>query len=338
MHKTIPMLRKALSLISGGLDSILATKLILDQGIEVVGLTFTSPFSSKKERLDGLQAIKSAEELGIRLILKEKGAEFIDIIRKPKHGYGKNMNPCIDCRIFMLRKTKEIMDQEGASFVITGEVLGQRPMSQQRPTIELIEKESGIDTLILRPLSAKHFPPSRPENEGIIDRELLLSIAGRGRSEQFELAAKYQLKEFGDPGGGCLLTDASYSSRLRDLFAFDNNFTMLDINLLNTGRHFRIHPETKLILGRNKGENERLRSMWASPYILIGVPGVPGPLGLLKGSLGQETIHIVADIFAHYGKSADPMITLELNDGSISRYNQRRTDIDVELYKIQEAK
>jgi len=181
------MNKMAFSLISGGLDSAVATKLILDQGIDVVGLTFTSPFSSKKERFEGLQAIRTAKELGIRLILKEKGLDYIDVIRHPNHGYGKHMNPCIDCRIFMLRNTKEIMTSEDASFVITGEVLGQRPMSQRRPTIDLIERESGLASLILRPLSAKHFAPSKPELEGIVDRGLLLDIAGRGRTAQFNL-------------------------------------------------------------------------------------------------------------------------------------------------------
>jgi tRNA-specific 2-thiouridylase len=325
------MNKKAISLISGGLDSALATRLILDQGIEVVGLNFTSPFSSKRERSEGLQAIRTARELGIRLILKEKGPEYIDVIRKPKHGYGKNMNPCIDCRIFMLRKTKD------ASFVITGEVLGQRPLSQRRPAIELIEKESGLESLILRPLSAKHFIPSKPEIEGVIDRKLLLDLAGRGRTAQFNLVEKYKLSEFGDPGGGCLLTDAMYSKRLRDFLAHDKGFSMLDIELLNTGRHFRISPDTKLILGRNKGENERLHSLWALPYALVYPIDFPGPLGIIKGELGKEIIAIVANIISHYGKYKAPMVTIEMNNGSISRHEVERTDKDFEQYKILEV-
>jgi tRNA-uridine 2-sulfurtransferase len=332
------MKRKAISLISGGLDSAIATKLILDQGVEVVGLTFTSSFSSKRERSEGLQAIRTARELGIRLILKEKGPEYIDVIRNPKHGYGKNMNPCIDCRIFMLRKTTDIMAEEGASFVITGEVLGQRPMSQRRPTIELIEKESGLESLILRPLSAKHFAPSMPEVEGIIDRELLLDVAGRGRTAQFGLAEQYQLKAFGDPGGGCLLTDSMYSVRLRDLFSHDKEFTALDIDLLNTGRHFRINPNTKLILGRNKGENDRLHSLWGLPYVLVYPIGFPGPLGIIKGTLKKEVITIAANIISHYGKNKAQVITIETNNGSISRHEENHIDQDIEQYKILEAK
>ena len=328
------MKKKAISLISGGLDSSIATKLILDQGIDVVGLHFTSSFASRRERLGGLQAIKTAEELGIRIILKEKGPEYIDVIRNPKHGYGKNMNPCIDCRIFMLRKTTEVMAEEDASFVITGEVLGQRPMSQRRPTIELIEKESGLESLILRPLSAKHFPLSRPESEGIVDRAQLLDITGRGRTSQFELVERYQLKAFGDPGGGCLLTEAMYSNRLRDLFAHDKNFTMFDIDLLNTGRHFRINADTKLILGRNKGEKEKLHAMWVLPYILVYAIGFPGPLGILKGNLGKEVMTVVANILSYYGKNKEPIITIETNNGAISRYEEDLINQDPEQYKV----
>jgi len=332
------MNKKAISLISGGLDSAVATKLILNQGLEVVGLTFTSPFSSRKERSEGLQAVRTAKELGIRLILKEKGTEYLDVIRHPKHGYGKHMNPCIDCRIFMLRKTKEIMTEEDASFVITGEVLGQRPMSQRRPTIDLIEKESGLTSLILRPLSAKHFAPSKPELEGIVDRQLLLDIAGRGRTAQFNLVEKYKLSAFGDPGGGCLLCDSIYSMRLRDLFFYDTDFTMLDINLLHTGRHFRINKDTKLILGKNKEENERLHSLWAPPYILVSPVGFSGPLGIIKGKPERDIIAIVANIISFYGKNTASMITIEMNNGSLSRHEVRRTDQGFEQYKIWEKR
>lgn len=328
------MSSKAISLVSGGLDSAIATKLVLDQGIEVVGLSFTSPFSSKKERSKGLQAIRTAKELGIRLILKEKGYEFIDVIRNPLYGYGKHMNPCIDCRIFMLRKAKEVMAEEGAGFVITGEVLGQRPMSQRRSTIDLIEKKSGLTSLILRPLSAKHFAPSMPEVEGIVNRELLLDIAGRGRAVQFGLVQKYGLSAFGDPGGGCLLCDALYSMRLQDLFTHDKNFTMLDINLLNTGRHFRINRTTKLVLGRDKGENERLHSMWIPPYTLVYPIDFHGPLGIIKGENEKGIIAIVANIISHYGRNQKSMIAVETNNGLICRHEVERADKDFERYKI----
>lgn len=331
------MRNKAISLISGGLDSALATKLILEQGIEVVGLTFTSPFSSRRERSEGLNAIKTARELGVRLILQGKGPDYINVIMNPKHGYGKNMNPCIDCRIFMLRKTKQIMADEGASFVITGEVIGQRPMSQRRPIMELIERESGMEGLILRPLCARHFPPSKPELDGTVDRNLLFGIAGRGRTTQFALTRQYNLSAFGDPGGGCLLTDSAYSARLRDLIFHDRHFTMLDIELLNTGRHFRLNNKTKLILGRNKEENQRLQSLWAPPYVMLHPIGFSGPLGILKGPVSSEEMTVAASILASYAKNNDPTITVEVNDGSVSQHEIHRVEFDIEKYRIGET-
>ena len=328
------MKRKAISLLSGGLDSTLATKLIIDKGIEVVALHFTSPFSSKREKEKGLQAERTAQELRIRLILVYKGPEYLDVVKAPKHGYGKNMNPCIDCRIFMLRKTRGIMDQEEASFVITGEVLGQRPMSQRRDTINIIEKESGLTGLIVRPLSAMHFSPSIPETENTIDRSKLLDISGRSREIQYQLVERFNLKEYGCPGGGCLLTDPIFSNKLRDLFLHDKAFTMQDIELLSVGRHFRLGAETKLIIGRDKNENEKLESQQQSPYVLFYPVGFKGPFGLLKGILNDETIGIIANIIGYYGKNESPTIAIELHNGQIEKRIANKTDINVTDLKI----
>jgi tRNA-uridine 2-sulfurtransferase len=328
------MNRKAISLLSGGLDSTLSTKLMLDQGVDVIALNFTSPFSSKREKERGLQAVRTAKELGIRLMLKDKGPEYIDVIRSPKYGYGKNINPCIDCRIFMLRKTKEIMAEEGASFVVTGEVLGQRPMSQRRDTIQIIEKASGLEGLIVRPLSAAHFLPTAPEKEGLINREQMLDIAGRGRAKQYELVEKYNLKEFGSPGGGCLLTDPIFTVKLKDLFAQSADFTLIDLELLSIGRHFRLGLDTKLIIGRDEGENERLLSLWDEPYVLLQPADFNGPSAILKGARDSGDIRTAANIIGHYGKQKSATITVELKGTAPDILTVERVEIEPDDFRI----
>jgi tRNA-specific 2-thiouridylase len=331
------MNRKAISLISGGLDSILAAKLILEQGLEVVGLTFTSAFRSRKDKVEGSMAVKTASELGIELIIREKGEDYFEVLKNPRYGYGKNMNPCIDCRIYMLKKTRIIMEEIGAGFVVTGEVLGQRPMSQQRPTLRLIEKESGLEGFIVRPLSAQHFDPTVPEREGVVDRERLLNVAGRGRSVQYALAAKYGLKEFSSPGGGCLLTDPIFSVKLRELFSKDKDFSARDIDLLSVGRHFRLRDDTKLIVGRNEEENEKLQSLWSAPYVLFTPVDFTGPQAVLKGAMDEEIIEVVANIMGQYGKNRAPTISVLSDDGRTTKHTVKRTDGVYEHLRIREA-
>jgi tRNA-uridine 2-sulfurtransferase len=328
------MNRKAISLMSGGLDSTVATKLVIEQGIEVLGLHFTSPFASRRERERGLQVKRTAIELGIRLLTKDKGPDYMDVLLHPRYGYGKNMNPCIDCRIFMLRKTKTIMEEEGAGFLITGEVLGQRPMSQQRRTIELIEKQSGMAGLIVRPLSAKLFPPSLPEEEGILDRARLLGVAGRGRSVQYSLVATYSLKEFSSPGGGCLLTDRIFALKLRELLAHDPDFSASDIDLLSLGRHFRLPGGDKFVLGRNEAENRQLQVFRPPSYVLFYPSGFTGPTGVLKGRPTEESLKLAAGVMAHFGKFTAPSVPIVVDAGVPETHIVTRIDVNIENLKV----
>jgi tRNA-specific 2-thiouridylase len=328
------MTAKALSLMSGGLDSVLATKLVLDQGIEVVGLHFVSLLCNSIAADRGGLAEKTARDLGIRFIIQDKGPEFLEVVKKPVHGYGKNMNPCIDCKVFMLRAASEIMTLEGAAFVITGEVVGQRPMSQMRRTIMMIEKESGLSGRILRPLSAKLLPASKPEQDGMVDREKLLAISGRSRKEQYRLAEMYDIHGFGAPAGGCLLTDPVYSQKLAELLARDEPLSMKDVALLRIGRHFRING-VKLVLGRNRAENEWLASFWGPTYTLVYPVFFKGPTGIFKGPVDEDSMKKIISIVAFYSKNSSPTVTLELFDGTFRRQTAQRTDIDLTKYRIE---
>src|SRR6266567_846047 len=256
------MQRKALALLSGGLDSTLAVKVMLDQGIAVEALNFTSPFCTCTGKNAGCksEAVRVAEEFGIPIKVMNKGVEYLEIVRRPRHGYGKGMNPCVDCRIFLLRKAKEYMAESGADFVITGEVLGQRPMSQRRDTLRVIERESGLEGLLLRPLSARHFEPTIPEKEGWVDRDKLLAIEGRSRSVQMQMAEELDVKNYPCPAGGCLLTELSFVPKLRDVFDHSEELNLRDFRLLKTGRHFRIAPRSKAIMGRSEGDNNQLET------------------------------------------------------------------------------
>ncbi len=328
------MNRKAISLFSGGLDSTLAAKLILDQGIEVIGLHYTSCFASKSDKERGLQAVRTANELGMRLIVKEKGDDYIEVIKHPRYGYGKNMNPCIDCRIFMLQQTRLVMDSEGASFLVTGEVVGQRPMSQKRHTIELIERRSGLDGLIVRPLSAKLLPPTKPELEGVIDRERLYGVSGRSRETQYELVSQFGISEFASPAGGCLLTDPIFGRKLKDLMASGIDFTPGDIELLTLGRYLRFGSDTMVIVGRNHDENERLEGLWKTPNTLFTPVDFKGPRAVLKGPLTPETIQRVGNVLAHYSKHEGPTVRIRTDDGTPAEHEIVREEIDVEQFMV----
>ncbi|KAF0217138.1 MAG: thiamine biosynthesis protein ThiI-related adenine nucleotide alpha hydrolase superfamily [Geobacteraceae bacterium] len=299
------MQRKALALLSGGLDSTLAVKVMLDQGIAVEALNFTSPFCTCTGKNAGCksEAVRVAQEFNIPIKVMNKGVDYLEVVRKPKHGRGKGMNPCIDCRIFLLRKAKEYMAESGADFVITGEVLGQRPMSQRRDTLRVIERESGLAGLLLRPLSAKHFEPTIPEKEGWVDREKLLAIQGRSRREQMELAEELDVKNYPCPAGGCLLTELSFVSKVRDVFDHADALNLRDFRLLKVGRHFRTGPGTKVLIGRNEAENEVLESAVQPGEAALRWLEGSSPLGVVMGKMDDSLLESAAKIVLRYTKA-----------------------------------
>ena len=288
---------KALALFSGGLDSMLAIKVVMDQGVEVEAVHFMNPFSAHNENL----VKEFCEEVGIKLHQVALGQELLDIVVKPKHGYGSQLNPCIDCRILTLRKAKDLAEKIGADFLVTGEVLDERPFSQRRETMLLIEKEAGLEGKILRPLSAKLLPETTAEKQNLIDRKKLLAIRGRRRLPQLRLAEKLGIKRYLNPSGGCLLTDPRFAERLKEHLAHEEKLTMTDVALLRLGRHFRI-KNVKVIVGRNKEENEKLLSISGQNgnFVQMEVTDYMGPVTLLLGKPDFETVQKAAAITVRY--------------------------------------
>lgn len=272
------MERKCVAMISGGLDSAVAAKLMLEQGIEVQGLFLAMSWGCCEK--DKAQAC--ARQLGIPLQILSVGDAYLDVIKAPKYGYGSGMNPCVDCRIYMFRLAKRYMEEAGASFVVTGEVLGQRPMSQMRRPLDLIEVECGLEGLLVRPLSAQLLEPTLPELMGVVDRNRLLRIAGRSRADQMALAAEDGITEHSQPAGGCLLTDEQFAQKARDLFAHEEKPTTKDMELLTIGRHFRLDAQTKVILGRNELENLMLEGHADEGYTCVR-PKFAAPSALVAG-------------------------------------------------------
>lgn len=295
---------KAIALLSGGLDSTLAVKLVLDQGIQVEGVNFLTVFCTctPKNSLC-LASQKVAKELGINLKVFNVSREYLSIVKKPKYGYGSGMNPCLDCRIFMFKKAAQYMKEKGASFLITGEVVGQRPMSQRREALRIIEKEANLEGLILRPLSAKILPPTIPELQGWIDREKLLGLCGRSRKEQFKLINQAQIQGYFCPSGGCLLTDPVFAKKLKDLLRFQPEFDLNDVQLLKLGRHFRLSPYFKIVVGRKEEENKRLERLARGGDFLFQVKDFPGPLTLGRGKPTQQEINLAASLTVRYSKA-----------------------------------
>jgi len=266
---------KALVLFSGGLDSILVAKILMRQGVEVTGLTFEAYFFTSN------QAKRASREIGINLRIIDFSKEHLKLIKFPKYNYGKSMNPCIDCHILMLKKAKEIMTKENFDFVATGEVLGQRPMSQNRESLKVIKKESSLNEYLLRPLSAKLLEETIPERRGLVDREKLYNISGRSRKKQIKLAKEFKIKEYPSPAGGCLLTDIEFGKRLKELLVKFPYCNGSDVNLLKCGRHFW-KDKVKIVVGRNREENGKIEELSKEGDILIIMKNYSGPLTLIR--------------------------------------------------------
>ncbi len=289
---------KALALLSGGLDSMLAARLIQEQGIEVIGVAFTSPFFGPD------RARRAAEWLGIPLHVVDITEDLIPILVRPKYGYGRNMNPCIDCHALMVRKAGELMKELGASFIITGEVLGERPKSQNAAALRIVARDSGLEGYLLRPLSAKLLPPTVPEEKGWVDRERLLDIQGRSRKPQMALAEKYGLKDYPSPAGGCLLTDPGLSRRLKELLAENPVPEPRDLELLKYGRHFKSPEGAHIVVARQKEENEPLVALARPGDYLVRLKGLPGPRTLVRGAKnGADSLRLAAALTIRYSKA-----------------------------------
>lgn len=292
----------AIALFSGGLDSALAILLMLRQNIEVTALTFMTHFGCDlgDRSSCGSNPYPAAEKFGFNVKLMHLGRKFIDIVEKPQFGYGREMNICVDCRILMLSEAKVLMDMINADFIITGEVLGQRPFSQVKDKIHLVEREAALTGKLLRPLSAKLLRPTEPELSGLVDREQLEGISGRSRKRQMELAEQFALEDYPSPAGGCLLTDHSYSNRLRDLLAHNERLTFDDLNLLRVGRHFRLDGKTKIVVGRNEEENRQIMGLKRDHHCLLEVTDVGSPITLLIGDLSEPNLTMAGAITARY--------------------------------------
>jgi len=338
---------KGIGLLSGGLDSALASLVVRDAGADVECVHFFTGFCvtghnsrvGRRNRPIANHALKVAAEMGIPVELVDIAEDYLPVVLKPKFGYGKNMNPCVDCRIFMLARAREIMEKVDADFVFTGEVIGQRPKSQMKSALRLVEKEVGLEGRLLRPLSAKLLPPTRVEEEGLIDRSRLHDISGRSRKRQLTLARHYGLEGFMQPAGGCcFLTDKAYSDKLKDIIEYDgaDSLHAEDIFVLGVGRHFRLSPRTKVVVGRNEVENNFLghyrRDHWS-----VSVSGFAGPIAIVMGDLLEADLPTIASMVARYSDGkCEPVVEVNFVRGEEQRMvlAAPAVDEDVERHRV----
>jgi len=278
-------------MLSGGLDSTLAVKLIQEQGIDVEAINFVTPFCQCRK--GGCGATEAAKTFNIPLKIVNAGTDYLRIVRNPRFGYGKNLNPCVDCRIYMLKKAKHFAKQIGARFIFTGEVLGQRPMSQHKGALDLIEREAGLQGKIVRPLSAKLLPKTEAETQGIIGKEAFKDICGRSRKKQIEMTKEFNIVNFPCAAGGCLLTDRQFARRLRDLFQHKKRITIKQVNLLKVARHFRF-GKNKIIVGRTEAENGLLIKAKQKTDYFFEVADCGSPITILQGPKTRASIEKAA--------------------------------------------
>lgn len=295
----------ALALVSGGLDSQLAAKLIDDQGVEVTGINFKTGFTSEGDKELFTQIEK---DIGVEIrTLQVDEEKYLEIIKNPKHGYGSAMNPCLDCRILVLKEARRYMQEISADFVVTGEVLGQRPMTQRKDTLDLIKRESELGEKLLRPLSAKLMDPTLPEKQGWINREDLLDLSGRSRKKQLELADQYGINHYSQPAGGCLLTEPEFGHRVKEVFDHKGRkrTTLEDLKLLKYGRHFRLPDGSKAVIGRNEEENEKLKNLLDDGFWHLELDGVLGPSTVIRGEPSERDLVLAARLTARYSQGRD---------------------------------
>jgi hypothetical protein len=295
---------RGIGILSGGLDSLLAVKILQDQGIDLLGIVYTTPFFEPKF------SIPLDQVLGIPVRLIDLTEKHLEMLRSPVYGFGQHMNPCIDCHALMLREAGRIMEEEGADFLFTGEVLGQRPMSQRRDSLRSVEKLSGFPGRVVRPLSARLLDPTIPELQELIDRSRLLDISGRGRKRQMALADRFGLRSYPQPGGGCLLTREGFARKLALLLKTFPDAGSREVEALKSGRHFQLSTSAILILGRDQTDNERLEKLAGREEMILRALDHPGPTGLLLGThWSEEELNLAARIVVAYGDSRPGSVT-----------------------------
>ena len=295
----------ALALYSGGLDSTLTCRVVMAQSIRVLAVKFVTPFFGYDLLARQEDHIKETKEkFGIDVFLKDVTVPYLKMVRNPAHGYGKNFNPCVDCKILLLSEARKMMPELGASFLVTGEVVGQRPMSQRRDTLRTIERESGCEDILVRPLCARNLEPTQAEMDGLIDREQLLNFSGRNRKPQMALADKFGIKNYPSPAGGCTLTDPIQSVRIREYYEQHEDIVTADIRILLVGRQFKLPTGGWLIVGRNHQENLRIENLVQPGDWILEPDDFPGPTVILRYSNDNEELQLAAGILARYSKKS----------------------------------